>query len=73
EKRLWWKLRELNQLGYHFRRQVPFRSYFLGFDETRSRGVNELEGSQHGLAGQRERDAFRDEILRREGYKTLRF
>jgi hypothetical protein len=29
ERLLWWKLRELNAHGYHFRRQVPLRGSTL--------------------------------------------
>src|SRR6185295_17133178 len=73
EKRLWWKLRELKKLGYHFRRQVPFRSYFLDFVEHGARMVIELDGAQHGQAEHRERDAVRDAILKGEGYRVLRY
>jgi very-short-patch-repair endonuclease len=34
ERLLWWKLRELNARGYHFRRQIPMRGYFLDFAGT---------------------------------------
>jgi len=73
EKRLWWKLRELNQTGYHFRRQAPFRGYTLDFVEHSARLVIELDGSQHGEDENRARDEFRDRILEAHGYRTLRF
>ncbi len=73
ERKLWWKLRELNTQGYHFRRQVPFRSYILDFAEHGYRLVIELDGSQHGLAKHRAHDAVRDRVLSSEGYRVLRF
>jgi very-short-patch-repair endonuclease len=70
---LWWKLRGLKPLGYHFRRQVPMRGYFLDFAEHGSRVAVELDGSQHGTRENRERDAVRDRVLASEGYRVLRF
>ena len=71
ERRLWRHLRELNQRGFHFRRQVPFRNYILDFAEHRARLVIELDGSQH--ARRKEQDERRDALLVSEGYRVLRF
>jgi very-short-patch-repair endonuclease len=73
ERKLWFKLRELNRLGYHFRRQVPFQTYFLDFVEHGAKLVIELDGSQHGQAEHVRKDERRDAILRNEGYLVLRF
>jgi very-short-patch-repair endonuclease len=73
ERKLWRKLRELNRNGYHFRRQVPFRGYTLDFVEHAAHLVIELDGVQHGLQEQRERDTTRDAVIGREGYRILRF
>ncbi len=73
EKRLWWKLREFKRAEYHWRRQAPFRAYILDFVEHAAQIVVELDGSQHGLADNRRRDAARDALLQHEGYKVLRF
>ena len=73
ERKLWYKLRELNDLGYHFRRQTPFRMYFLDFVEHSAKLVIELDGSQHGEAGHVCRDGHRDAMLSNEGYLVLRF
>jgi very-short-patch-repair endonuclease len=70
---LWRKLRDLNGRGYHFRRQVPFRGYTLDFAEHSACIVIELDGSQHGLSEQRERDDTRDAVLSEQGYLVLRF
>jgi len=73
EKRLWWKLREFNARGYHFRRQSPFGIYTLDFVEHDARLVVELDGEQHGRQANRARDAVRDRHLASQGYLTLRF
>lgn len=73
ERKLWYKLRELNAQGYHFRRQAPFRSYILDFVEHSAKIVIELDGSQHGLPGQSRKDEIRDQTLARENYRVLRF
>jgi len=70
---LWWKLRELNRHGFHFRRQAPIRSYFADFAEHSARIAIELDGSQHGAIEHYERDIVRDRVLSQEGYLVLRF
>ena len=73
ERRLWYKLRELKRIGYHFRRQAPFQFYFLDFAEHQAKLVIELDGSQHGEVEQTRKDERRDAVLRNEGYLVLRF
>jgi very-short-patch-repair endonuclease len=48
ERLLWWTLRAFNRFGYHFRRQVPLKGYFLDFAEHKSKVTIELDGEQHG-------------------------
>jgi very-short-patch-repair endonuclease len=73
ERIIWTKLRALKPLGFHFRRQAPFRSYILDFVDHRHRLVVELDGAAHGWVGQNQRDLIRDAVLRAEGYRVLRF
>ncbi|MDE2184148.1 MAG: DUF559 domain-containing protein [Alphaproteobacteria bacterium] len=73
EKSLWWRLRELNRQGFHFRRQSPFRSYVLDFVEHNAHLVVELDGGQHNEPNHRLHDERRDEFLQSQGYRTLRF
>jgi len=70
---LWAKLQRLRDSGYRFRRQAPFRGYFLDFVCYQRRLVVEVDGSQHGFDRQIEHDAVRDRVLMREGYTVLRF
>jgi very-short-patch-repair endonuclease len=73
EVKLWVKLRELRELGHHFRRQSPLASYVVDFECRRSRLVIEVDGNQHGYDEHRRRDAVRDKALENLGYRILRF
>lgn len=73
ERRLWYKLCELNRLGHHFRRQAPFGPCILDFVEHGAKLAVELDGSEHGMAENVRRDEQRDAFLRGEGYAVLRF
>jgi very-short-patch-repair endonuclease len=73
ERKLWRLLRH-NQLGVHFRRQVPFGSYILDFFCFQVKLVIELNGSQHyytkaGAVSDLKRDAY----LKSQGLTVLRF
>jgi very-short-patch-repair endonuclease len=70
---LWWKLREMNRNGFHFRRQVPIHGYFADFAEHGAKLVIELDGEQHGADEHRERDILRDRVISVEGYLVMRF
>ena len=66
-------MRELRPLGHHFRRQVPISFYYADFCCHRSSLVIEVDGDLHFEAAAMDYDARRDELLRREGYRVLRF
>ena len=72
EARLWVQLRALRSQGFHFRRQAPFKGYFLDFVCFKSRLVIEVDGGGHGDDAQSEHDQIRDTILKRVGFDTLR-
>ena len=73
EASLWVALRRLRGEGFHFRRQAPFRGYFLDFVCYAHRLVIEVDGAQHGEQEAARHDAIRDAVLAREGFRTLRF
>jgi very-short-patch-repair endonuclease len=73
ELKLWYQLRALRERGFHFRRQAPFRGYYLDFVEHKTRLVIELDGGQHFEPEQMKHDHIRDRVLARHGYSTLRF
>ncbi|TAJ71530.1 MAG: endonuclease domain-containing protein [Phenylobacterium sp.] len=70
---LWSRLKLLRARGFHFRRQAPFRGYFLDFVCNTRRIVIEVDGAQHGVDTQAEHDAVRDAVLQKHGFRTLRF
>ena len=70
---LWSRLKRLRERGFHIRRQAPFRGYFLDFVCYPRRIVIEVDGGQHGDDARAEHDAVRDAVLRRQGFRTLRF
>src|SRR5690606_974233 len=72
EARLWGWLKTLRSEGFHFRRQAPFRGYFLDFVCFSRRLVIELDGLSHNNPLQEEHDRVRDRILAREGFRVLR-
>ncbi len=70
EARLWASLKRLRAEGFHFRRQAPFRGYFLDFVCHGQRLVIEVDGRMH--EARLEHDRIRDAVLEREGYRTIR-
>ena len=70
---LWSRLKRLRPEGFRFRRQAPFRGYYLDFVCFEGRLVIELDGGQHGDDDQRIHDIVRDAVLEREGFRVLRF
>jgi very-short-patch-repair endonuclease len=73
EVKLWVRLRELRQQGYHFRRQAPKGRYIVDFLCLRSRLIVEVDGAQHGFDGHVSHDAKRDSYFADRGFRTLRF
>jgi len=73
ERRLWSRLRRLRARGFHFRRQAPFRGYFLDFVCFTRRIAVEVDGGQHSDDLQAAHDALRDQVLTREGLQVMRF
>jgi very-short-patch-repair endonuclease len=69
---LWARLKRLHTLGYHFRRQRPFRGYYLDFVCIDRLFVVEVDGSQHNEPLQAEHDGVRDAVLQRAGYQVMR-
>ena len=70
EGHLWRYLRDRQIEGSKYRRQQPVGSYVVDFVNLEKKLVIELDGGQHAL---HPGDRIRDEWLRAEGYKVLRF
>jgi very-short-patch-repair endonuclease len=74
EAQLWLQLRMMRAEGFHFRRQAPLLGFYLDFVCFKRRLIVEVDGSQHADDDrQMDHDAMRDAILRRAGFRTLRF
>ena len=73
EKELWHALRAGRFAGFKFRRQHLLGKYFLDFYCPAAKLSIELDGFQHGLPEQRQRDEEREKFLASEGVEELRF
>jgi very-short-patch-repair endonuclease len=71
EKLLWKHLQRKQLCELKFRRQQPIGNYIVDFICFEKKLIVELDGGQHAI--EQEKDKERDEWLRSEGYKVLRF
>ncbi|MBX7111425.1 MAG: endonuclease domain-containing protein [Dehalococcoidia bacterium] len=69
ERALWQALRRRRFAGHKFRRQQPLGHYVVDFVCLEQRLIVEVDGSRHRGS----MDARRDEWLRAEGFRVLRF
>ena len=70
ERRLWYRLRAHRFGGVKFKRQVPIGPYIVDFACLSQKLILEIDGGQHS---ENEADRLRDQKLREEGFKVLRF
>lgn len=56
--------------GFKFRRQAPFGRYVVDFVCYEKHLIIEVDGGQHALS---ENDAARDQWLKKQGFRVLRF
>ena len=70
ERTMWRLLRDRRLVGFKFRRQVPLDYFIADFLCYSERLIIELDGSQHAESVV---DAWRDEYLRSQGFRVLRF
>lgn len=73
EVQLWVHLRLPRNEGFHFRRQVPIEDFVVDFACLKGRLVVELDGGQHGLETNAQKDRQRDARLDRLGFRVARF
>ena len=71
ETYLWRYLRDRRLDDFKFRRQHPIGRYIADFVNLETKVIVELDGGQH--ATDISYDRMRDEWLRNEGYRVLRF
>ena len=72
EKLMWDYLRSFRAAGARFRRQAPIGNYIADFAWLSARIVIEIDGASHETETARQRDARKDEFLRREGFTIIR-
>ncbi|HAS52732.1 MAG TPA: DNA (cytosine-5-)-methyltransferase [Nitrospiraceae bacterium] len=70
ERHLWRHIGDRQIVGYKFRRQHPIGGYIVDFVNLENKLIIELDGGQHL---NNTKDKIRDEWLRAEGYRVLRF
>jgi very-short-patch-repair endonuclease len=68
---LWRRLRTRQMEHMKFRRQQPIDNYIVDFVSFEKRIVIELDGGHH--ANERQKDERRDRILKKNGFRVLRF
>ncbi len=73
ERLLWSRLRRKQLHGMQFYRQKPIGSYIVDFYAPAVRLVVEVDGSQHQERIHAQNDAHRDESLKSQGLRVLRF
>ena len=73
EKVLWNILRNNQFYGLKFRRQVPIGNYVADFVCEIHNVIIELDGGQHNVPENIEKDKQRTDFLESKGYKVLRF
>jgi very-short-patch-repair endonuclease len=73
ERKVWYRLRELNRQGFQFRQQAPVGPYIADFCDHTAKIVIEIDGGQHGEAKGLIADERRTRWLEAQGYRVLRF
>ena len=71
ENLLWGHLRAKRFSGYKFKRQAPIGKFIADFVCFQKKLIIELDGGQHAI--QQERDRERDEWLKENGFRVIRF
>lgn len=71
DARLWARLRELKERGWHFRKSAPFKTFTLDFVEHDARLVIDLLDGEPGRR-QAPVHVVRDRLLNEQGYVILR-
>jgi very-short-patch-repair endonuclease len=70
EQRIWYHLRARRLAQFKIKRQVPIGPYVVDFVCFECKLVIEVDGGQHATS---ETDVVRDEWLRSQGFRILRF
>jgi very-short-patch-repair endonuclease len=69
---LLWQILRKRPAGLKFRRQFPIGQMTVDFACLEKRLIVEIDGEGHSFGNQPSRDAARDALLRREGFRVIR-
>jgi very-short-patch-repair endonuclease len=69
---LLWRELQKHPGGYRFRRQFPHAPITLDFACLSARPAIEVDGEAHSRGDQPQRDAERDRIMAKRGFRTFR-
>jgi very-short-patch-repair endonuclease len=73
ERFMWKHLRAKHLEGLKFRRQQPIGKYIVDFVCFEKKIIIELDGGQHTMLSEKQKDIERDKWFKKQGYKVLRF
>ena len=73
ERKLWLILRSRQFENSKFRRQEPIGKYIVDFVSLERELVIELDGGQHNLQSEMEKDEVRTKWLEKKGFRVIRF
>ena len=70
---LLWQLLRTRPHGFKFRRQHPIGWYVVDFYCPAAKLMIEVDGQSHSMGDRPERDCARDQWLRKQGLRVIRF
>jgi very-short-patch-repair endonuclease len=73
ERRLWSKRRELKKVGFKFGQQVPVDHFVVDVACLSKRLIIQVDGGTHSSDEERPIDARREQSLRNQGFRVVRF
>ena len=73
ERLLWSKVRKKQLKGYQFYRQRIAGNYIVDFYCPKAKLIVEVDGGQHYNNKEIKKDKIRDDYMRKQGLKVLRF
>jgi very-short-patch-repair endonuclease len=73
ERLVWKHLRAKHFKGFKLKRQQPIGKYIVDFVCFERKLIIELDGGQHTMLSEKQKDIARDKWFEAQGYKILRF
>jgi very-short-patch-repair endonuclease len=73
ERLVWKHLRAKHFKGLKFRRQQSIGKYIVDFVCLEKKIIIELDGGQHAMLSEKQKDIERDKWFEAQGYRVLRF